>query len=72
MAASVAPLALEVTRGEDRTFAGTHQTSATNTTPVDITGWTLKFTAKDAKGNVKLTKSPSVISGPGGDRKSVV
>lgn len=66
MAATVAPLALVVTRGEDRTFNGTHVTSATDSTAVNISGWTMKFTAKDARGRVVLTKTPSVVSGAAG------
>jgi hypothetical protein len=37
--------------GETRTFTWTHQVSETDTTPVNITGWTLTVTLK----NVALT-----------------
>jgi hypothetical protein len=66
MAQTVAPLALMMTRGEDRTFAGTHQTSATDATPVNITGWTLQLTARTADGHVLFTKAPTVTNGPTG------
>jgi hypothetical protein len=66
MAQSVAVLALQVTKGEDRVFAGTHQTSGTDTTPINITGWTMKFTVRDANKNILFTKTPSVSVGASG------
>lgn len=64
--ASVATLSLAVTRGEDRTVAGTHQTSASDTTAVNITGWTMVFTVRDAGGAVLFSKTVTVVSGGAG------
>jgi len=50
-----------VTRGEARTFQGMHQTSATNTTPINITGWTIVFTARLANGAVLFSKACSIV-----------
>lgn len=57
---------LSAGRGEAVTFNGTHQTSATNATAVDITNWTIKVMAKDNVGNTVLDKTASVTSGPSG------
>lgn len=66
MAAPLAAIALSITRGEARTFTGTHVTSATDTTPVNITGWTLSFTVRDANNQIVIQKAPSVVLGPTG------
>ncbi len=66
MAAYVAPLSITVTRGEARTFNYTHQTSGTDSTPINIAGWTIVFTARDQTNTVVLTKSITVSSGPAG------
>ena len=59
----VAPISLQAARGEARTYLGTHQTSATNTTPVDITGWTIVLTVRrDTNGPVVLTKTATLLS----------
>ena len=64
--AYVASLAINVTRGEDRAFAGTHQTSGTDSTAVNITGWTMVFTARDLHGVAWLSKTVSVTVGASG------
>ncbi len=61
----VAQLTLTAALGEDRTFAGTHQTSSTDDTPIDITGWTITVTIK--KGATTITKSGTVTSGTDGE-----
>ena len=66
MAPVLATLALVLTQGEDRTFTGTHQTSATDTTVINITGWTMVFTARDANKIAVLSKTVTVVSGPNG------
>ena len=50
-----------VTRGEAKTFTGTHQTSATNTTPINLTGWTMVFTARLADNRVLFSKTVSIV-----------
>ena len=62
----VALLNLSTARGEARTYNGTHQVSATDSTPVNITSWTIKVQAKDFNGNVVLDKTATVTSGPSG------
>lgn len=64
MATLFAPLALTAALGEDRAFTGTHQTSSTDTTAINITGWTLVITIK--KGATTLTISGSVTLGTAG------
>lgn len=61
-----APLAISVAKGEDVLFSCLHQTSQSNTAPVDISTWTIAITIKDQSGNVYLTKSGTVTSGPSG------
>lgn len=64
--ADVARLNLITAKGEARTYSGTHQTSATDTTPIDITGWTIKVTAKDEGGRVVLNKTATIVNGATG------
>lgn len=55
-----------VTRGEAKTFTGTHQTSATNTTSINITGWTITFTARLSDNRVLFSKACTlVVAGAG-------
>ncbi len=61
MSNPVAQLALTAALGETRTFRGTHQTSSTDTTPINITGFTITVTIK--KGATTITKSGTVTSG---------
>lgn len=63
---SVARIALECSRGEARTFAGTHQTSGSDTTAINITGWTISITVRDEGKITMFTKSGTVTSGPAG------
>lgn len=65
MANLVAQLALTAALGEDRTFAGTHQTSSTDTTAVNITGWTIVVTVKSPSA-VTVTLSGTVTLGTAG------
>lgn len=53
-------------RGEAVTFNGTHQTSATNSSVVDITGWTIRAIVKDSAGNTLFDKLCSILSGAAG------
>ncbi len=64
--ANIAALTLTVTRGEARTFNGTHQTSATDTTAINITGWTLLVTVRDLLGRVLFSTAATVVSGLSG------
>jgi len=66
MATTVARIALECARGEARTFSGTHQTSGSDTTAINISGWTISITCRDTTGAVMFTKSGSIISGAAG------
>jgi hypothetical protein len=61
-----AQLALACGKGETVTFNGTHQTSASNTTPIDITAWTIKMTWRDDAGTIVLQKTANIVSGPAG------
>jgi hypothetical protein len=61
-----AQLALACGKGETVTFNGTHQTSASNTTAIDITGWTIKMTVRDDSGTIVLQKTASITSGAAG------
>ena len=63
---SVAGLALTAAKGEAVTYNATHQTSASDTTAVNITGWTIAVTARDETKAVVLTKAASVVSGAAG------
>lgn len=63
---SVARIQLECARGEARTFAGTHQTSGSDTTAINITGWTLVVTVRDENKAVMFTKSGTIVSGAAG------
>jgi hypothetical protein len=61
--ADVAPITLQAARGEARTYLGTQQTSATNATPVDISGWTIVLTVRrEDNGPVLVTKSATLLS----------
>jgi hypothetical protein len=63
----MADLALTVKKGEAVTFTGTHQVSATDATPVDITGWTIVVTVKSKEdGSIVFTKPATVTNGPTG------
>ena len=55
-----------VTRGEARTFNGTHVTSASNSTPINITGWTMVFTVRLADRRVLMSKTVSILSAGAG------
>jgi len=65
MSQHVAQLTLEAALGETRQFSGTHQTSSTDTTPIDITGWTLTVTIKNPIGTT-VTLAGTVVSGTAG------
>lgn len=41
-----ATLTFVLPKGEDVTLSGIHETSADDTTPINITGWTIKFTVR--------------------------
>lgn len=62
----VATGTLTATKGEAVTYNCTHVTSASDLTPINITGWTIRVTGRDRDGTVILTKTPSVISGAAG------
>lgn len=63
---AAANLAITAARGEAVTYTCTHQTSGASTTPIDITGWTIKVTARDESGAVVITKTATITSGPSG------
>lgn len=63
---AAAAIGLRCARGEAVTFPLTHQTSESNTTPKDITGWTIAGTAKDENGNIVFSLAGAVVSGPAG------
>lgn len=46
---AAASIALEAYQGENYVGTGTHQVSSTDTTGVDIAGWTIVFTLKRRK-----------------------
>jgi Tfp pilus assembly protein PilV len=62
---TVAQIALGCALGETRTFTGTHQVSEHDATAVDISGWTITVTIKNA-GGTSVTISGSVVTGPSG------
>lgn len=63
----VAPLTVQVARGEDKTFNWTHQTSATDTTAINITGWTITVVIKPTQAATAiLTKTASITVGASG------
>lgn len=64
--ADVAPLAISIGRGQDRTYSCTHQTSGSDATAINITGWTISATAKDDSGTVVLSKAGTVTNGAAG------
>lgn len=64
--ANLATLALVATRGEARTFSGTHYTTAAATAAANISGWTIVFTTRDLLGRVLFSAAGTVISGIGG------
>jgi hypothetical protein len=67
MTPNVARPALTAVRGEDRTYACTHQNSGSDSTPVNISGWTITVTAKvKPEGTAVLTKTGTVVSGSAG------
>ena len=61
MDGNLANVSWSVTRGEGRTFTGTHVTSASNSTPINITGWTMVFTARLANRTVLFSKTISIV-----------
>lgn len=61
-----ATIAISAAKGEAVTYPCTHVTSASSSTPIDISGWTIKVTARDSNGTVVLNKTASVTSGPAG------
>jgi hypothetical protein len=63
---AAASLSLACGRGEAVQFNGTHQTSATNTAPIDISGWTIKVMMRDNANNVVWDKTATVSNGPSG------
>lgn len=62
--ADVATVHLSISRGGAKTYTVTHETSGTNTAPIDVTGWTIVITAKDASGRSVLNKNGTVTNGP--------
>ena len=64
--ADVALITLSVARGSAKTYNGTHVTSGTDSTPVNITGWTILVTARDENARVVWQKTASVVSGAAG------
>jgi hypothetical protein len=61
MDGNIAAPVWSVTRGEAKTFTGTHVTSASNTTPINITGWTIQFTARLANKTVLFSVACSIV-----------
>lgn len=61
-----AKYAMGCARGESVVFPCTHTLSGTDATPVNITGWTIKWTVKDASGTTVLTKTGAIVNGPNG------
>jgi len=53
-------------RGENVSFPFVHVTSGTDSTAVNITGWTITATARDEAGRAVLSKTCSVTSGAAG------
>lgn len=67
---NVAAPALACIRGEDRTYTLTHQTSATDTTAINITGFTISATISKTPitsgGSAVITKVGTVTNGAAG------
>jgi hypothetical protein len=61
-----AQLTLSVARGEAVVINATHVTSATDTTPINISGWTIVLTARDENGTVFLNETGTVDVGASG------
>lgn len=62
-----ASLSLSLAKGETVTFAGVHQVSADDATPVNITGWTIVATVRRRNGTLLFpAKSATVTNGPAG------
>lgn len=61
-----ATIAISAAKGEAVTYPCTHVTSGSSSTPIDITGWTIKVTARDQSGTVVLNKTASITSGVAG------
>lgn len=62
-------LSLTAYAGEDYVATGTHVTSAVNTTPVNIAGWTIKATIRNRPGDANpslLQVAATVTNGPAG------
>jgi hypothetical protein len=55
-----APLSLAIGKGEARTFSGVHQKSQSDSSPVNIFGWTILVTITDQSGNQLAQKTASV------------
>ena len=55
-----------VGKGEEVTFAGVHETSESDDTPVDISGWTITITVKTRAGVAVFTKTGTVVLGSAG------
>ncbi len=55
-----------VGKGEAVTFTGTHQAGPTNTTPVNIAGWTISVTVRNPDGTTLMTKAGTVTNGAAG------
>lgn len=66
MSGDVATLNISVARGSAKTYNFTHQTSGSNTAAVNITGWTITVTVRNADGSLLFTKTASVVSGAAG------
>jgi hypothetical protein len=75
MAVARATGAFEFVKGEDAQINWTIQTSETDTTPKDITGWALELTIKrrasDSGASVATTTS-SVVSGAAGTASTTI
>lgn len=63
---AAASIALSCAKGEAVTFPLTHVTSGTDSTPINITGWTIKAMGRDEAGNVIFDKTATVVSGAAG------
>lgn len=59
-----AAMSFVVAKGEAVTFTGTHQKSAIDATPVDISGWGILVTVKDRLGATIFSKPGDVTNGP--------
>lgn len=60
-----ATLTLSMAVGESVTFTGTHQVGAGNTTPVNITGWTIIVTVRRRNGSLLFpAKTAAITNGP--------